>query len=158
NACGAGSTLTTTAPDTIALSGGSIGANSTCECPITVTGATVGAKTNTTGAISSTEGGQGNAATANVTVVAPPSIAKAFGAATIALNGTGTLNFTITNPPANTVALSGVAFTDTLPAGLTAANGTTADVCGTGSSLAITGGDTLTLTGRTIPPRHHLSL
>src|SRR5262249_23068258 len=150
NACGAGSTLTTTAPDTIALSGGSVAANSTCQFPVTVTGATVGAKTNTTGAISSTEGGQGNTATANVTVVAPPSIAKAFGAATIALNGTGTLNFTITNPAANTVALIGVAFTDTLPSGLSVPNGTTADVCGTGSSLAITGSNTITLSGGTI--------
>src|SRR6266705_3284027 len=44
-------------------------------------------------------------------VVLPPSISKAFEAATIPLNGTTTLSFQITNPNP-LVALTGVAFTD----------------------------------------------
>ena len=112
--CGGG-TLTATAPGTIALTGGSIAASSTCVISVTVTGATAGVKNNTTGAITSTNGGTGTTSnTATITVVAPPSIAKAFGAPNIALNGTTSLTFTLTNPN-STVALTGVAFTDTLP-------------------------------------------
>ena len=45
---------------------------------------------------------------------APPTIAKSFGTARIALNGSTSLSFTISNPNAST-ALTGVGFTDTLP-------------------------------------------
>jgi hypothetical protein len=47
--------------------------------------------------------------------VAPPSIAKAFSPSTTAVGSTSTLTFTITNPAANTVPLTGVTFTDTFP-------------------------------------------
>ena len=57
----------------------------------------------------------GSSDTASHTVVAPPVIAKAFAPNTISVNGTTTLTFTITNPAANTVALTGVSFTDTFP-------------------------------------------
>jgi virginiamycin B lyase len=62
----------------------------------------------------------------------PPSMAATFGAATIAVNASTTLSFTILNR--NTVALTGVAFTDNLPAGLNVAapNGLTGS-CGTGA-------------------------
>ena len=82
-----------------------------------VTGTAAGTQNNTTGNVTSTEGGTGGTASASINVVAPPSIAKAFSATTIPLNGTTSLTFTITNPAANTVAETGVAFTDTLPAG-----------------------------------------
>src|SRR5258708_87080 len=63
----------------------------------------------------------GFAATAVVTVLFPPSIAKAFGAAHIPVNGTTTLTFTITN--INTAnSLNGLAFTDNLPSGLAVGN------------------------------------
>ena len=60
-------------------------------------------------------GGTGNDVT--LTAIGPPTIAKAFGAPSILVNGTTTLTFTLTNPNAGT-ALTGVGFTDTLPAGL----------------------------------------
>ena len=74
-----------------------------------------------------------------------PTIAKAFGAPSIAVNGTTTLTFTLTNP--NTVtALTGVGFTDTLPAGLVVAtpNGL-ANTCG-GTVTAIAGSGSVVLT------------
>jgi uncharacterized repeat protein (TIGR01451 family) len=142
-----GGTLTTTAPTGITLTGATVAASGTCQFSVTVTGATAGGYTNTTGAVTSNEGGTGNTATANLTVVAPPSIAKAFNPSTIALNATTSLTFTITNPAANTVAENGVAFTDTLPTGLTVASGTSSVCGGTLTTTAPTG---ISLVGATI--------
>jgi hypothetical protein len=108
---------------------------------------------NTTGPVSSTESGPGATSnTASITVIGPPSIAKAFGAASINLNGTTTLSFTITNPNA-TVALTGVGFGDTLPAGLTVAtpNGLTGS-CGAGTITTgtVSGFSVVNLSGGTI--------
>ena len=82
--------------------------------------------------------GTGGTASASLAVIAPPTIAKAFGTPSILVNGTTTLTFTLTNPNAGT-ALTGVGFTDTLPAGLVVAtpNGL-ASTCG-GTVTAVAG-------------------
>ena len=72
--------------------------------------------------------------------VAPPTIAKAFGAASIVVNGTTTLTFTLTNPNPG-IALNGVGFTDNLPAGL---------VVATPNGLASTCGGTVTAVAGTV--------
>jgi uncharacterized repeat protein (TIGR01451 family) len=142
-----GGSLVITGNNLLTFTGGSLGAGANCTITVSVTGATVGVKNNTTGAISSNETGVGAASnTATVTVVAPPTIAKSFGAASIALNGTTSLDLTLTNPNA-TVALTGLAFTDTLPSGLTAPDGTTSPC---GGSLVITGGNLLNFVGGTL--------
>jgi uncharacterized repeat protein (TIGR01451 family) len=82
--------------------------------------------------------GTGNTSNASITVVAPPSISKAFNPTTIPLNGTTSLTFTITNPNA-TVALAGVAFSDTLPTGLTVASSVATACGGTLTTMAPTG-------------------
>ncbi|MDP8979995.1 MAG: hypothetical protein M3O35_05320 [Acidobacteriota bacterium] len=151
NTCG-GSPSATAGTSTISLSGGTLtaspSAGSTCTLSVAVTGTTAGSKSNTTGAVTSTEGGSGNTSnTAVLTVVAPPSIAKLFNPATIALNATTSLQFTITNPAANTVSLTGVAFSDTLPTGLTVATAS-ATVCG--GTLTTTNPTGISLTGATI--------
>src|SRR5437588_7547171 len=51
----------------------------------------------------------------------PPTIAKAFSAATVGLNSSVTLTFTLTNPNPATD-LTGVSFSDDMPAGLLIAN------------------------------------
>jgi LPXTG-site transpeptidase (sortase) family protein len=66
-ACSSG-TLATTAPDTIALSGGSIAGGGNCSFNVTVTGTKAGLQTNTTGNVTSTNGGTGNTASATLTV------------------------------------------------------------------------------------------
>ena len=83
-------------------------------------------------------------------VIAPPSIAKAFVPTTIVVNGTSTLTLTITNPAANTVALTGVAFTDTFPAGVKVdtPNGLS-NTCG-GTATATAGSGSASLTGGTV--------
>jgi uncharacterized repeat protein (TIGR01451 family) len=147
--CGGGS-LTTSGGTTITLTGGSIAAGASCSFSVMVTGTTAGVKNNTTSPVSANETGAGlTSNTATLTVLAPPTIAKSFGAATVPLNGTTTLTFTLTNPNA-TVALSGVGFTDTLPVGLTGPHGPVIIECG--GALAVTARDTtITLTGATIP-------
>jgi CSLREA domain-containing protein len=62
-----GGTLSVAA-NVISLSGATVAANSTCISDVTVTGTTTGTKTNTTGNVSSANGGTGNFATAQITV------------------------------------------------------------------------------------------
>jgi uncharacterized repeat protein (TIGR01451 family) len=92
-----------------------------------------------------------NNPTGALTVVAPPSLSASFDPVAIAVGGATTLTFTITNPSANTVALTAVALEDTLPAGLAVAspNGLSGS-CGAGSITADPGSQSVSLTGGTI--------
>jgi hypothetical protein len=141
--------VTTTAPTGISLTGATIAANGQCQFSVTVTGAAAGQYTNTTGNVTSTNGGTGNTATANLTVGTPPTITKAFGAASILLNASTSLTFNISNPNTS-LALTGIAFSDALPAGLKVAtpNGLTS-TCG-GTVTAAAGSGSISLTGGTL--------
>jgi LPXTG-site transpeptidase (sortase) family protein len=91
-----------------------------------------------------------NTASNTVTVIAPPSIAKSFSPNPIVAGGTSTLTFTLTNPNATT-ALTGVAFTDTYPTGMTNNTPlTTSNTCG-GTLTAAAGGSSISLIGGSIP-------
>jgi hypothetical protein len=83
-------------------------------------------------------------------VVVPPSIQKAFGASSIPLNGSTSLSFTVTNPNGS-ASLSGVGFTDSLPAGLVVSspNGSSGS-CGSGTVTATAGSGSVSLSGGTI--------
>jgi hypothetical protein len=82
----------------------------------------LGTLNNTTGTITANETGPGvTSNTATLTVIAPPAIAKGFGAASIPLNGTTSLTFLFTNPNSN-VTLMNVSASDSLPTGLVVAN------------------------------------
>jgi hypothetical protein len=117
---GIGTVTATEGSSTISLSGETF-LVPTCGITVNVTGTTAGAKTNTSGNVSSTNGGTGNTATASLTVVAPPHIIKTFKfGAPIPLNGTMGMGLAIDNPNL-TVSLTGLTFTDTLPAGLVVA-------------------------------------
>lgn len=141
-----GGTVTLTSPRTIGITGATIAANNQCIFSVTVTGATAGNYTNTTGAVSSTNGGTGNTSSASLTVDSPPSLAQAFGAPTVPLNGTTSLTLTITNPNSAS-ALSGIAFTDTLPSGLAVASSPhVSNACG-GTATATAGAGTVSLSG-----------
>ena len=146
-----GGTLTRTAPTGIALTGATVATGTPCAISVTVTGAAAGSYTNTTGMVTSTNGGTGNAATANLTVAAAPTVTKSFAAGSVALNGTVGLNFAVNNPNTS-ISLDGIAFTDALPAGLVVAtpNGLTG-TCGGGTIAATAGSGTISLTGTTLP-------
>lgn len=141
SACGTG-TVTRTAPDGFALSGGSIATGSNCQFSVMVTGSAAGSHTNTTGAVTSVEGGTGNTASASIAVDAPPTIAAVFNPNSIGTGGTSQLTITMTNPAGNPVPLTFVGLTDTLPAGLTVASGS-ATVCN--GSLTVTAPNSIAL-------------
>jgi uncharacterized repeat protein (TIGR01451 family) len=151
-ACGGGTITAVAGSSTVSLSGATLAGGALCTFSINVTGITAGSKVNTTSNVTSTEGGTGGTATASLTVsTGPVQITKSFGAATIPLNGSTTLSFTINNPAANGTASSGIAFTDTLPAGLvvSTANGL-AGTCGGGTITAVGGSSTVSLSGATL--------
>ena len=116
-----GGTLTTSAPTAISLAGATVPVNGSCQFSVVVTGAAANAYTNTTGNVTSTNGGTGNATTANVTVFAPTTISKTFTPASIPVGGTSVLSFTISNP-STSIALTGISFTDVFPTGLQVAS------------------------------------
>lgn len=88
---------------------------------------------------------------ASVNVLQPPAISAAFGTTLLGVHGTTPLTFTLTNPN-QSFALTGVAFTDTLPAGLVlAGQPAAADGCG-GTLTAAAGTDSLGLGGGQIGP------
>src|SRR5207237_4747079 len=115
NTCG-GTATAVGGSGSVSLSGGTLAASASCTVSVDVQGTTAGVKNNSV-QVTSTEGGNGNTSNASITVVAPPVIIKAFGAASVPLNGTTSLTFTIQNNNTATT-LTGVGFSDTLPAGL----------------------------------------
>ena len=128
--CGGGPTWSPVAGDTLLnFSGGSIPANGSCSVSVDVTSSSVGTALNISGFISALESGGNNgptgSATAALTVLASPGIAKEFDPSLVLLGITpgdvSTLEFSVTNPnPSN--AIAGVSFSDTFPVGLVVAN------------------------------------
>src|SRR5216683_647673 len=129
--------------------------------PITVTGNVTGAAGQSI-SIPITISGGGLTTTVNsspsISIVSPPSISKAFNPVSIGLNANSALTFTITNPSANTVALTGAAFTDSLPAGLVVAapNGLANTCSGTATATAASG--SISLSGATVPTSGNCTL
>ncbi|HEV3351669.1 MAG TPA: CSLREA domain-containing protein, partial [Acidimicrobiales bacterium] len=147
-----GTFTATSGSSSVSLSGGTINANTTCTVSVHVTSDQSGSVTNQSGNVSATDAGglTGNTATASVTVVSPPTITKSFNPTSIPLNGTSTLSLLITNPNNNSISLSGIAFTDSLPSGMVV-NATTnlSNTCG-GTATATAGSSSVSLTGGTL--------
>src|SRR5260370_5932684 len=80
----------------------------------------------------------------------PPTMSKAFSPTSVALNANSALSFPSCNP--NTAsALSGVAFTDNLPAGVVvAATPNVTGSCGSGTITAVAGSSSISLSGGTL--------
>ncbi len=148
NTCG-GTPTAVAGSGSVSLSGGTVAVNTNCKVIVNVTGMTSGVKNNTTSTVTSTNGGTGNTASASITVASPPTISKAFGAASIPLNASTSLTFNITN--SNTISLSGLAFSDALPSGLIVAtpNNGLSNTCG-GTSVVLPGSGTISLTSGTV--------
>ncbi len=135
---------------TVGLSGASLAPGASCTISLDVVGNSPGVKNNSV-QVTSANAGTGNTSLASITVVSPPTIGKLFGAATIPLNGSTSLTFDLANPNPSP-ALTGVAFSDSLPAGLVVStpNGLTGS-CGGGTITAAAGSGSVTLSGASLP-------
>jgi arabinogalactan endo-1,4-beta-galactosidase len=82
--------------------------------------------------------------------ILPPTISKTFGAGNVALNGTTSLAFHLSNPNTGT-SLTAIGFTDTMPVGLVVAspNGL-AGSCGGGTIAATAGSNSVSLSAATL--------
>ena len=100
-----------------------------------MTGTIPGARTNTTGAVTSNEGGSGSTATASLIVVAPPELSIQFDSGSVPLKGTVRFKFNVHNPNTATT-LNNVSFGATLPPGLVVATKSPLDFNCAGSGSA----------------------
>ncbi|HVI08183.1 MAG TPA: choice-of-anchor D domain-containing protein, partial [Candidatus Binatia bacterium] len=89
-------------------------------------------------------------ATFSLVGVAPPTLAMSFTPGEIALNGTSTLTFVISNPTVNTVALTGVGFTNILPTGLAVASPNGLGGTCNGTASAPPGSQSVSLSGASV--------
>ncbi len=123
------------------LSGGGIAAGDNCTVTVSVAAPATGTYANTTGNVTSTEGGSGGTASASLVIDLQPTFTKSFGPNPVLARGSSTLTFTITNN-STTSGLTNVAFTDVFPAfpgQMSLASATTTNTCG-GTLTDNTGG------------------
>ena len=149
--CNDGTVTANAGSSTITLTGTTnLPGGLSCSFSVNVTGTSAGLKNNSVTA-ASVKGGQSVPSTASLTVISPPTLVKAFGNASVPLLGTTMLTFTLTNP--NPTTLSGVGFSDALPAGLIVStpNGLTG-ACGSGTITATAGASSILLAGASLAP------
>ena len=144
--------------NSFALSGGSIPLNTACLYTVKVTSATEGSYVNSSGAVTSTNYGIGSAASGTLTVTpSSPTVTKAFSPATINAGATSVMTITLTNP--NTLAaITGAAFNDIYPAGLTNSSNANAVTTCVGTATAADNGNSVQLSGATIPANSSCSV
>ncbi len=150
NTCG-GSVTAAAGGSSISLTGGTISTGtSTCTVGVTVTSAAAATYNNISGAVSSTNSGTGNTASASLIVLNRPVISKAFAPDPILSGATSVLTITLSNPNPGT-AITGAAFTDTYPVQITnSASPGGATTCTGGTVTALAGGGSVALSGGTI--------
>ncbi len=154
--CGAGTVTAAAGASSIGFSGGSLAVGATCSVSVDVVAATTGNYTNISSAVTSSNTGTGNTATATIRVLDVPAAAKSFQPTAVSVGSTSVLSVTLSNPN-STDTLLGAAISDTYPAGL--ANSATPNVqvqCSAGSTATATGGsagaNTIGLTAGSLAP------
>lgn len=153
---GAGVATITAAPGSnlVTLSSATIAPGSICSTEVDVVApGAIGTYTNLipANAISTDQGPtNSNPASADLYVVALPTVAKAFSPTAVSAGASSTLTVTVSNGAG--VALTGVSLTDNLPAGMAIANpATPVTTCSNAVVNASPGGATLGISGATIP-------
>ena len=143
-----GGTLTAAAGgNTIAFADGALAASGTCTVSVDVTAAVAGSYTNPTESVTSSLGTSPPAeATLSVTAAGAPGFARVFSPDTIAQGGETQIVFTVDNS-ANAIGMTGMAFDDSLPAGVSVADTPGTDNSCGGTFSPVAGATTLTFTG-----------
>ena len=131
----------TAGASSISMASGTVIPAGGCTIIVNVTATTIGTYTNTiaAGALVTTVGSNAAAASANVNVLTPPTVAKAFGAASFAPGGNTSVTITIGNTNGMAITTSAV-FTDALPAAPGAMTVNTTGNTGTCSGVTATAG------------------
>lgn len=153
--CGSPTWAPAASATSLSFSGGTIAASGTCTVTVDVVALEGGQRLNVSSYVGSTNGGtnttQKGIATAPLTVLVPPQVAKKFDPNPILANGISRMTLTLTNPNQNTV-LAATSISDTYPTGMV--NAATPNVVSTCSPATVnaTGGDNkITATTVTIP-------
>src|SRR5262249_5496035 len=108
-----------------------------CSITVNIAGVADNNYTNSVQILSS-DAGNGNTSSANLTVINAPHTDKAFLPTTIPFGATTALTITVTSNSNQTLTLSGVAFTDNLPSGLVVATPSgVATTCAGGTATAV---------------------
>ncbi len=149
-----GSVTGTAGAASLSLTGGVIPAGGSCDVTVNVSSASAASYLNSSGAISSSNTGIGNASSATLTVSvgAPKTVAKSFATAAVAPGVASVLRIRLTNP--NLVAITGATFNDSYPSGLVNTATPAGSISGagcTGSVTAAVNGTALALTAGNIP-------
>lgn len=140
----------------IAISAQNLPPGASCSASISVTAVSAGNQIDPTASLTAgfnngsgtLVGINGGTASASIAVVAPPAISATFASGAISAGDSTALTFTISNPPANTVTLSGLGFIDALPTGLTVISATES-VCN-GGTLTTNPATGIVLSGGTL--------
>jgi uncharacterized repeat protein (TIGR01451 family) len=152
--CATGSVTASAGSGTISYASGATIPSGGCTIIVDVTSSTGGIYTNTivAGALQTGYGNNAAPTSANLTVRAPPTVAKAFSPATIFVGGSSTLTLILGNTNAAGLTLS-ADLVDTLPTGLVLATpATVGGTCTTSYVTATAGGTTVTYrSGASLP-------
>lgn len=148
-----GSSLTVnTGTQALTISGGNLAPGTTCDIEADVT-APLGSYNNVIpafGIVTNQGVTNQNPASATLSVVNVPTIAKAFSPSAVRVGQNSTLTVTITNNAG--VPLTGVSLTDTLPVGVAVfATPAASTTCAGGVVSALAGDNEISLSGATIP-------
>jgi uncharacterized repeat protein (TIGR01451 family) len=135
--CTGGTVTASAGAGSFGYSGGTVAGGASCTVSVDVTAAAVGSYVNSVTVSSSL--GSSSPASDTLTVSGAPLVDKAFSPAEIGLGGTTTVVITIDNT-AGALPVSGLSFTDTLPAGMTVANPANASTTCTGGTVTATPG------------------
>ncbi len=143
--CTGGTVTATSGTTSFSLAGGSLAggaANTSCTVALDVATPVAGPtgthiNTITANAVTTTEGVTNAAAAANLVLVnTSVTVNKSFSPTTVAVGGTSTMSVQIRNNNASAINLTGVGFTDSLPAGMVVANPPVPTFTGAGCSGA----------------------
>ncbi len=134
----------TVTENSVAVAAGTAIPVGVCTIVVAITSSTPGTVTNTTGTLT-TNAGDAPAASADLTVSAPPTLAKSIAPASIGIGGTSTLTLTLGNGNPTSITLTS-AFGDTMPAGVST-TGVVTNTCG----AVVTSGAITVASGTVIP-------